>query len=664
MKRLLTLILALSLSFSFCLPTQAQFSFQDDAVMEESTGDAEADSSGVANGEEEDDSTDEVSDASDEAEDDSSADDAAGSGDSSDDAAGDGHSRTDAADATEDNAAAYGVDQLKGAPDITAESAVVMDAASGAVLYGKEADSKQYPASITKVMTALLAVENCSMDDIVTFSSEAVNGIEPGSSSAGINVGAELTVEDTLYALMLVSANEAGAALAEHISGSDEAFADLMNQRAAELGCTGTHFTNPHGLPDEDHYTTAHDMALILRAAMQYDEFRKIAETDTYTLEKSDTLTDTLELWNHSKIIRENSDYYYEYAEGSKPGYTMAARNTLVTYAKKGNVELICTILKDYGADQSYYDTTDLFEWGFEQVKGIEPLSSFNLKTALEADSSIPADKITNIDRLNCTYPADYYLLVPADFDESTVKTSFTLDEDIHAGRVGYINITSGETTIGTVPVTYDLNSEAAQGYVSSGSADDNLETAPVDEGKITPSKVFQFIILIIVIVILAAILLSFLRMRQAEKRRQQRILERRKRHASSNTRSTGSYSGRSERDTGFRSSGSGRASGSGGHSGRSGSGSGRTSSSGGHSGRSGSGSDRNSGSSSRSGGSSLRSNSSGRSSSSNGRSGGSGRASGSNGRSGSRSNSSSRTSNSGGSGRSSSRRPERPNKR
>ena len=653
MKRLLTLILALSLSFSFCLPTQAQFSFQDDAVMEESTGDAEADSSGAADGEEEDDSTDEVSDASDEAEDDSSADDAAGSGDSSDDAAGDGDSQTDAADAdtTEGNAAAYGVDQLKGAPDITAESAVVMDAASGAVLYGKEADSKQYPASITKVMTALLAVENCSMDDIVTFSSEAVNGIEPGSSSAGINVGAELTVEDTLYALMLVSANEAGAALAEHISGSDEAFADLMNQRAAELGCTGTHFTNPHGLPDEDHYTTAHDMALILRAAMQYDEFRKIAETDTYTLEKSDTLTDTLELWNHSKIIRENSDYYYEYAEGSKPGYTMAARNTLVTYAKKGNVELICTILKDYGADQSYYDTTDLFEWGFEQVKGIEPLSSFNLKTALEADSSIPADKITNIDRLNCTYPADYYLLVPADFDESTVKTSFTLDEDIHAGRVGYINITSGETTIGTVPVTYDLNSEAAQGYVSSGSADDNLETAPVDEGKITPGKVFQFIILIIVIVILAAILLSFLRMRQAEKRRQQRILERRKRHASSNTRSTGSYSGRSERDTGFRSSGSGRASGSGGHSGRSGSGSGRTSSSGGHSGRSGSGSDRNSGSSSRSGGSSLRSNSSGRSSSSNGRSG-------------SRSNSSSRTSNSGGSGRSSSRRPERPNKR
>lgn len=634
MKRLLTLILALSLSFSFCLPTQAQFSFQDDAVMEESTGDAEADSSGVANGEEEDDSTDEASDASDEAEDDSSAGDAAGSGDSADDAAGNGHSRTDAADATEDNAAAYGVDQLKGAPDITAESAVVMDAASGAVLYGKEADSKQYPASITKVMTALLAVENCSMDDIVTFSSEAVNGIEPGSSSAGINVGAELTVEDTLYALMLVSANEAGAALAEHISGSDEAFADLMNQRAAELGCTGTHFTNPHGLPDEDHYTTAHDMALILRAAMQYDEFRKIAETDTYTLEKSDTLTDTLELWNHSKIIRENSDYYYEYAEGSKPGYTMAARNTLVTYAKKGNVELICTILKDYGADQSYYDTTDLFEWGFEQVKGIEPLSSFNLKTALEADSSIPADKITNIDRLNCTYPADYYLLVPADFDESTVKTSFTLDEDIHAGRVGYINITSGETTIGTVPVTYDLNSEAAQGYVSSGSADDNLETAPVDEGKITPGKVFQFIILIIVIVILAAILLSFLRMRQAEKRRQQRILERRKRHASSNTRSTGSYSGRSGRDTGFRSSGSGRASGSGGHSGRSGSGSGRTSSSGGHSGRSGSGSDRNSGSSSRSGGSSLHSNSSGR------------------------------TSNSGGSGRSSSKRPERPNKR
>lgn len=529
MKRLLTLLLALSMSISICLPVQAQFSFQEDTAVESTQNTTEGDSSSVTSDNEGNNSTSET---------DTSA-------TSDDGGAAGGEEDSEKSNNTQESgdsstAAAYGIDNLKGAPDITAESAILMDAASGAVLYGKDEDSKQYPASITKVMTALLAIENCSMDDIVTFSNEAVNGIEPGSSSAGINVGAELTVEDTLYALMLVSANEAAAALAEHISGSDEAFADLMNQRAQELGCTGTHFTNPHGLPDEDHYTTAHDMALILQQAMKYQEFRTIAEADTYTLQKSDTLTDTLELWNHSKIIRENSEYYYEYAEGSKPGYTMAAHNTLVTYAKKDNVELICVILKDYGADQSYYDTTDLFEWGFDQVKGITPLSSFDLNTALEADSDIAEDKLTNMQRLNCTFPSDYYILVKKDFDDSTLTTSFVLDEDIHAGRIGYINISSGDTVIGAAPVTYDLNTEAAQSYVSNGSADDNLETAPVDEGRMTPSKVFNYIIRGIVVIIILAIIISFIRRRQAEKRRQQRILERRKKHASSNTRGSG----------------------------------------------------------------------------------------------------------------------------
>ena len=132
---------------------------------------------------------------------------------------------------TQATGASYGTSKLSGAPDIVAESAVVMDAGTGTVLYGKEASTKRYPASITKVMTALLAVENCNMSDIITYSNAAVNGIEAGSSTAGINVGAKLTVEDSLYALMLVSANEAAAAIAEHISGSTTEFAKLMTKR-------------------------------------------------------------------------------------------------------------------------------------------------------------------------------------------------------------------------------------------------------------------------------------------------------------------------------------------------------------------------------------------------------------------------------------------------
>lgn len=499
MKRLLTLIMTFMMAVSVCLPVHAQFSFAEDTAAE-STTEKQTVSTTPA-----------VSENS--------------------------LNESSESNAIGDTSSYYDVDQLGGAPDITAESAIVMDASSGAVLYTKAADEQRYPASITKVMTALLAIENCSMDDIVTFSNEAVNGIEAGSSSAGINVGAQLTVEDTLYALMLVSANEAAAALAEHISGSIDAFADLMNTRAKELGCTGTHFTNPHGLPDENHYTTAHDMGLILKKAMEYDEFRKIAETESYTLQKSDTLSNTLELWNHAKILRENSEYYYKYAEGAKTGYTMAALNTLVTYAKKGNVELLCVILKDHGADNSYYDTSKLFSWAFKKVKTVQPLSSFNLTNALENNKSISPEKADSLRNLNCTFPTDYSILVKKDFDDSSLKTAFVYDEDTHTGKVGYINISVGDTVIGTAPVTYDINTEEAQTYLSSGEASDDLETAPVDQDRLTPSKLFSYIIKAIIVVIVLLLLIAFIQRQRAEKRRQRRIMERKKKHAASDTR-------------------------------------------------------------------------------------------------------------------------------
>ena len=348
MKRILTFILTLTLALSFCVNSFAAATTATASETQTGTSEAQTDTS---------------------------------------------KTQADTSEAQTDTSkvqagASYGISNLSGAPDIVAESAVVMDANTGTILYGKEADTKRYPASITKVMTALLAVENCKMSDVITYSNAAVNGIEAGSSTAGINVGAKLTVEDSLYALMLVSANEAAAAIAEHISGSTTEFAKLMTKRAKELGCTNTQFKNPHGLPNEEHYTTAHDMGLILKEAMKHEEFRKISGTISYTLKKSDTLKDTLELWNHAKILRENSDYYYKYAEGAKTGFTQVALNTLVTYAKKDNVELICVILKDYGADKSYTDTANLFKWAFNQVKSITPLTDFSLKTAMTENSS------------------------------------------------------------------------------------------------------------------------------------------------------------------------------------------------------------------------------------------------------------------------------------
>ena len=159
---------------------------------------------------------------------------------------------------------------------LESEAGIVMDAQSGAVIYGKNSKEQYFPASITKIMTALLVLENCSLDETVTFSRDAVYNVESGSTNAGIDEGEQMTVEDALYAMMLKSANEAANALAEHVSGTREAFGELMTARAKELGCQNTSFKNPSGLNDPEHYTTARDFALIVQAAWKMEEFRKI----------------------------------------------------------------------------------------------------------------------------------------------------------------------------------------------------------------------------------------------------------------------------------------------------------------------------------------------------------------------------------------------------
>lgn len=158
------------------------------------------------------------------------------------------------------------------AVSIEADGGILMEAQTGTVLFAKNEDQPYYPASITKILTALIVLEHCRLDEEVTFSHDDVYNVEAGSSTAGIDEGDVLTVRDCLYALMLASANESANALACHVSGSREAFAELMNQTAESLGCTGSHFANPSGLNDENHYTTAHDMALITRAAIQNPE--------------------------------------------------------------------------------------------------------------------------------------------------------------------------------------------------------------------------------------------------------------------------------------------------------------------------------------------------------------------------------------------------------
>lgn len=252
-------------------------------------------------------------------------------------------------------------------PAIYAESGILVDLDTQEILYSKNIDKQLYPASITKVMTTLVAIESSSPEEPVTFSQHALDSIEWDSSNIGCRLNETLTMEQCWYTMMLNSANEVCCGVAEHISGSIEAFVEKMNQKAAELGCTNTHFSNPNGLPDETHYTTAHDMALIANAAYQNETFRQVFSTRQYEIPPTPQYTETRYLYNHHKMMQPDTEYYYEGCLGGKTGYTETALNTLVTIASRNGKNLLCVTMRTQGR-QVYTDTASLFDYGFSQT--------------------------------------------------------------------------------------------------------------------------------------------------------------------------------------------------------------------------------------------------------------------------------------------------------
>lgn len=250
-------------------------------------------------------------------------------------------------------------------PTIQSEGAVVMDAATGTVLYGKNQNTRYYPASITKLMTALLVLENCQLGDTVTFSKTATENLEAGAVSLKLTEGDKLTVEQCLYGLLLKSANEVANGLAEKVSGSVSGFASLMNQKATALGCTGTHFVNPNGLNDTNHYTTPYDMALIARAAFQNDTLRKIDTTLSYKFPATKNAGERTITMGH-KMMYSTDSRYYPGIIGGKTGYTSKAGNTLVTGAEKNGVRLIAVVMKSKSTH--YADTKALLDYGFAKM--------------------------------------------------------------------------------------------------------------------------------------------------------------------------------------------------------------------------------------------------------------------------------------------------------
>lgn len=264
-----------------------------------------------------------------------------------------------------------------GRPDISAVGGIVMDVDSGTVLYEKNIDTKLYPASITKIMTTLVALENSSLKETVTFSQNAVDLIlGQGASNIEVVPGEKMKMEDCLYAIMLMSANEVCNGVAEHVAGSIKSFVKMMNKRAKELGCTGTHFHNTNGLWEENHYTTTHDMALIAQAAYKNETFARITGTKWYKLPKTNKRKAGYTLHNHHGMLLplKFPQYEYKYCVGGKTGYTSQCQYTLVTYAKKKGMTLLSVIMRSpnnpqYAEPNEYTDSIALMNYGFDNYK-------------------------------------------------------------------------------------------------------------------------------------------------------------------------------------------------------------------------------------------------------------------------------------------------------
>ena len=273
--------------------------------------------------------------------------------------------------ATDTAASSITTNQISGwpqGPEITSEAAVILEDSTGTTLYAKNMDEVLYPGSTVKIMTCLLALENSNLTDEVTMTATGVSGVTDGGANISAQLDEVFTMEQCLYAIMVASANDIALQVAEHIGGSVENFVAMMNTRAAQLGCTNTVFTNPTGLPDENQHTTAHDMALIMKAATENPSFSPIASANTYTIPATNVSGGARSLTSKFTMTNNSSDAYYQGCLGGKEGFTEASQSTLVCSAQRNDVTLICVILKG-ASGQTDDEAITLLDYGFSNFQ-------------------------------------------------------------------------------------------------------------------------------------------------------------------------------------------------------------------------------------------------------------------------------------------------------
>jgi D-alanyl-D-alanine carboxypeptidase (penicillin-binding protein 5/6) len=384
-------------------------------------------------------------------------------------------------------------------PTLKAESAILIDLRSGDVLYEKDADSLRYPASTTKMVTAILAIEKLNMDDIIT--ADATVASTPGSRF-GLKNGDQMTVRDCLYAMLIGSANDCASLLAKAMAGSDLAFSEMMNQKLLEIGTTSTHFVNPHGLHDDDHYTTARDLALIACYCMKDPLFAEIVSRESYDAavisggaSSTKTVSTTNLLLNDQKDVNRiyvgNNLRYCKYdgCIGVKTGNTPEAGACLIAAAEQNNTRILCVALKSEAMDR-FADCIKMLDWGFENYKTVHAL-------AADVDTGTVKVKKGEFNKVGTVSASDFYYTIPMDGSDEIITTEIKLENSIKAPvtagqTVGKVDIFESGVLIGSVDVIA-AESVAEGGVLSNFGVEDA-----------TAKKIVMWIIIIILLLILA----------------------------------------------------------------------------------------------------------------------------------------------------------------
>lgn len=407
--------------------------------------------------------------------------------------------------------------------DVKAQYALLMEAETGEVLYEKSGYETAFPASTTKIMTCILALELGDLDDVVT-----VGDVTDRGSCMGIRRGEELTLRELLYGLMLISGNDAAEAIAEHLAGSMSDFAKIMNDKAAELGMKDTHFVNANGLHKEEHYTTAYDFALLTRYAMQNSDFRAIVKRGSYTIDGTNRRSAGYKLENSNKLVytKENADksFEYRYATGVKTGDTDYAGKCLVAAATKDGVTLIAVMFKETDGDRRFTTAAHLFDWGFDQFVTYDA-------------QSLGLANTTQVDVSNCSFEDEFNGKLTLSIDLTGKKLAGTRD------KLELIKNDIANVSLEVTPVKEAISAPVQQGdliakvsYVYNnevlfeadahatrnvaafgGTPDAQITSTPLIEG--TPEKKQQspwlFWVLIVLLIILVIVIIKIIQARK-----------------------------------------------------------------------------------------------------------------------------------------------------